>query len=103
MPGRPQARMAIDMHGCMTPFIPPPPPPGVPAPLPILPPCSPNVRVNFMSAARVYDLVAAATPHPITMGSVTVRINSLPAARMGDLVGCGGTIMTGSPNVIVGG
>lgn len=36
-------------------------------------------------------------------GSNKVFINGLPAARIGDPLSCGGTIATGSPNVMIGG
>jgi uncharacterized Zn-binding protein involved in type VI secretion len=72
---------------------------------------SPNVTINFLPAARSTDLHAClmpplAGPHPptpIAMGSKTVLINGLPAARQFDLTGCGATIVTGSPNVQIGG
>lgn len=36
-------------------------------------------------------------------GSSTVFINGLQAARVGDPISCGGTIATGSSNVMIGG
>lgn len=103
--GFPQARVT-DMHGCLLPVPPSPvptPPPGTP--LPILPPCSPNVLVGTLMAARVGDMVTAPVPapHPIAKGSATVLINNMMAARVMDTCGCGGMIMKGEPTVIVGG
>lgn len=71
---------------------------------------SPDVRINFLPAARVTDvhtcaLPPAAGPHPpnaILKGSTTVLINKLPAARQNDPTGCGATIVTGSMNVQIG-
>lgn len=72
---------------------------------------SPNVKINFLQAARATDthaclLPPTAGPHPsnpIAAGSKTVRINGLPAARQFDKTGCGAVIMAGSPNVHIGG
>jgi uncharacterized Zn-binding protein involved in type VI secretion len=36
-------------------------------------------------------------------GSTTVFIEKQPAARMGDKAGCGAAIVTGSPDVFIGG
>lgn len=44
----------------------------------------------------------AHTAH-IASGSSTVIINGLAAARVGDAIDCGGTVATGSPDVIIGG
>jgi uncharacterized Zn-binding protein involved in type VI secretion len=72
---------------------------------------SPNVRINFLSAARAIDVHTCAfpplagphPPNPILNGSKTVMINMLPAARQNDPTGCGATIITGSANVQIGG
>lgn len=72
---------------------------------------STNVFINLMPAARLGDLHIClmpplAGPHggnPIVKGSATVTINGLPAARQFDSTGCGATILTGSPTVIIGG
>lgn len=98
--GKPQARMS-DPHLCNVPVIIVPPAP--PAPMPIMPPCSPTVIVSGLPAARLGDLHASAPPHPIVLGSMTVMINMMPAARMGDLGACGGTIVMGAPTVLTGG
>ena len=70
-----------------------------------------KVLINFLPAARVGDahsclLPPTAGPHPpstIAKGSTTVLIEGKPAARMGDAAGCGATIVTGSPDVMIGG
>jgi uncharacterized Zn-binding protein involved in type VI secretion len=72
---------------------------------------SPDVKINLVCAARATDkhaclLPPLAGPHPsnsIAAGSKTVLINGLPAARQLDLTGCGATIVTGSPDVLIGG
>ena len=71
---------------------------------------SPNVMINFLPAARSTDthvclMPPLAGPHPsnpIAVGSKTVLINGLSAARQFDLAGCGATIITGSPTVLIG-
>ncbi|MAY41464.1 MULTISPECIES: PAAR domain-containing protein [unclassified Neptuniibacter] len=82
-------------HGCF------PPPPIISA--------SPNVFTNGLPAARVSDPAAAhgcssCSPHSraISAGSSTVFINGLPAARLGDAISCGGVIISGSGNVLIG-
>ena len=42
-------------------------------------------------------------PSPIASGSKTVLIGGRPAARIGDATGCGASIITGAPTVLVGG
>ena len=73
---------------------------------------SSTVLVNNLPALRVTDMGIAAACCGTNLwqaksGSSTVFINSLPAHRQTDKVShCGlfpGTLMTGSPNVIVGG
>ena len=63
---------------------------------------SPDVHINGLSAARLTD---AETCHDgkIAQGSSTVRINGLLAARVGDRISCGGQVLSGSPNVRIGG
>ena len=48
---------------------------------------------------------SAHSPHigVIARGSSTVYINNLQAGRIGDPVSCGGAVMEGSSNVIIGG
>jgi uncharacterized Zn-binding protein involved in type VI secretion len=70
-----------------------------------------KVLINFLPAARMGDkhvcvMPPTAGPHPpstIMKGSATVLIEGKPAARIGDTVGCGASITTGSPDVIIGG
>ena len=69
-----------------------------------------NVMTNKRPAARVGD---AFIPHwcpnagchspMVAKGSSKVIINGRPAARLGDRDSCGGVIMTGSSNVLIGG
>lgn len=101
MPGPPQARFG-DTHVCTV-------PPAFVAP--IVPPCSVNVLVNKIGAARMgLDMTATGpvppappVPHPFVKGSATVLINKMPALRIGDLCSNGGPINLGSPNVLTGG
>jgi uncharacterized Zn-binding protein involved in type VI secretion len=74
-------------------------------------PCAVTVKINGLPAARVGDphvcaLPPVAGPHPenaIVKGSATVSIEGKPAARQGDLTGCSAAIVSGSPNVLIGG
>ncbi|WP_254592361.1 type VI secretion system PAAR protein [Pectobacterium polaris] len=74
---------------------------------------SPDVIINGQPAARQGDAVllhgcpcpnAPHDVHPrkIAEGSSTVIINGKPAARIGDSINCGGVIVSGSGNVIIG-
>ncbi|TBW34598.1 hypothetical protein EYW49_17775 [Siculibacillus lacustris] len=91
-----------DAHGCPA------------CPHPVIGPAiagSPNVYVNERPALRVSDPgmhAACCGPNTwkVAAGSSTVLINGLPAARVGDMTAhCGGmgTLVEGSPTVIVGG
>lgn len=73
---------------------------------------SPDVTINGLPAARVGDSLA---PHAcscgeghgthsrtIAAGSSSVLINGKPAARTGDGISCGGVIISGSGDVIIG-
>ena len=94
----PKAARLNDMggpHGCY------PPSPVISA--------SSNVFINGQPAARLGDSVVPhgcsnCPPHPRTIasGSASVFINGRPAARIGDAVNCGGVIISGSANVIIG-
>ena len=98
--GMPAARVT-DMHVCpmVTPGTPPIPHVGGP----ILPPCSEDVLIGDLPAARVSDMATCVgPPDEIVLGSFTVFINDLPAARMFDLTEHGGTIMMGDITVLVG-
>ncbi|MBA0169498.1 PAAR domain-containing protein, partial [Pectobacterium sp. CFBP8739] len=74
---------------------------------------SPDVIINGQPAARQGDTVqlhgclCPNAPHgvhsrKIAEGSSTVIINGKPAARIGDGIHCGGVIISGSGNVIIG-
>jgi uncharacterized Zn-binding protein involved in type VI secretion len=94
----PFAARFTDMHTCPM-FDGPKPHVGGP----ILPPCSTNVLIGFLPAARVTDMaICASAPDVIVKGSSTVMINSLPAARVGDQTAHGGVIVLGCFTVIIG-
>lgn len=65
---------------------------------------STNVLINFRPAARKGDMLVPHHPgiRKITSGSSSVLINGKPAARMLDGVNCGGKIIIGSGNVLIG-
>ncbi len=74
---------------------------------------SSGVFINGIPAARQSDTAATHgcpcpnTPHgshprSISGGSQGVFIDGLPAARVGDAMDCGGTIISGSSDVIIG-
>lgn len=97
-----KSQAAVDAHGCPV------------CPHAVVGPAvkgSPDVMVNGKPALRVGDTgVHAACCGPNTWtaikGSATVLINNMPAHRMGDNdMHCGGpgTLIEGSPDVIVGG
>jgi len=97
----PQARLT-DMHVCpmVTPGVPPIPNVGGP----IIGPCSEDVLVGFLPAARVTDEALCIGPiDVIVKGSTTVLINDLPAARIMDETVHGGMIVMGEFTVLVGG
>ena len=65
---------------------------------------APTVLVCGMAAARVTDLATCSGPtDTIVSGSASVIITGLPAARIGDKTVHGGVIVTGAPNVLIGG
>lgn len=71
---------------------------------PVAGPGAATVLIGGMPAALVGDTcVCAGPPDTIIKGSATVLICGKPAARMGDSTAHGGTIMAGSPMVIIGG
>lgn len=97
-----KSQAPVDAHGCPA------------CPHPAIGPAvqgSPNVLVNNRPALRVGDqgIHAACCGFNMwvaTQGSGTVLINNMPAHRMGDMdQHCGGvgTLIEGSPDVIVGG
>lgn len=95
--GAPAARIS-DMHVCpmITGTV-----PHVGGP--ILPAGAPTVLIGGMPAARVGDMATCTGPPDIIVaGSGTVFIGGIPAARMGDSTAHGGTIVLGSPTVLIG-
>ena len=61
-----------------------------------------TVMINNMPAARVGDMcTCVGPPDTIISGSSTVMIENMPAARMTDSTAHGGTILMGSPNVLI--
>lgn len=65
---------------------------------------APNVVIAGMPAARVSDVaICVGPPDVIVKGSATVLIAGMPAARIGDTTAHGGVIVTGAPNVLIGG
>jgi len=98
----PQAARITDMHVCpmQTPGLPPIPHVGGP----IVGPCVPTVLIGGLPAAVVGDnATCVGPPDSIVSGSATVMIAGRPAARMGDTTAHGGSIVAGSPTVIIGG
>ena len=96
--GQPAARMT-DLHSCpmVTGLV-----PHIGGP--IMPPCAPTVVIGGLPAARITDLAfCAGGPDAILKGSMTVYICGLPAARLGDQTVHGGIILSGCPNVLIGG
>ena len=71
---------------------------------------STNVIINGKSTGPVcaHSFPHGCIVHPahtahIASGSSTVLINGLQAARVGDPIDCGGSVASGSPDVIIGG
>jgi len=98
----PQAARITDMHVCpmQTPGLPPIPHVGGP----IVGPCVATVLIGSLPAAVVGDnATCVGPPDSIVSGSATVMIAGRPAARMGDTTAHGGSIVAGSPTVIIGG
>ncbi|MGA1874897.1 MAG: PAAR domain-containing protein [bacterium] len=96
-----KSQAAADAHGCPA------------CPHPVIGPAvqgSPDVLVNHRPALRVGDMgIHAACCGPniwtATEGSGTVMINNRPAHRQGDKdqhCGASGTLIEGSPDVLVG-
>ena len=71
----------------------------------------PNVLIGGMPAAvfgdtHVCAMPTPAGPHPptpILKGSMTVFIGGRQALRLADLSGCGAPVVSGVPNVLIGG
>ena len=70
---------------------------------PIIGPGAVNVLIAGMPAAVLGDACfCTGPPDTIIAGSATVLIGGKPAARMGDATAHGGTIVLGSPTVLIG-
>jgi uncharacterized Zn-binding protein involved in type VI secretion len=68
-------------------------------------PCISTVSVFVVSlpSVRVGDTaICNGPPDTVITGSSTVFIEGKPAARMGDTTAHGGTIVAGSPTVLIG-
>jgi len=97
----PLAARITDMHVCpmQTPGLPPIPHVGGP----IIGPGVPTVLIDSMPAAVCGDnCTCVGPPDTITKGSATVMIEGKPAARIGDNTAHGGSIVVGSPTVMIG-
>ncbi len=95
----PPAARVGDMHTCPMSDGPKPHVGG-----PIMPPGVPTVLIGGMPAATVSSMATCAgPPDTIIKGSSTVLIGGLPAARIGDQTAHGGVIVSGFPQVDIGG
>lgn len=97
----PPAARLTDLTACpmVTPGTPPVPHVGGP----IIGPCSQNVIICGLPAARVTDKSQCVGPTDLIIkGSINVLINGLMAARIGDPTVHGGKIITGCPTVLIG-
>lgn len=76
-------------------------PPSPPTPVII---GSTNVLINSRPAARKGDMLAPHHPgiRTISEGSGSVKINGKPAARVSDSINCGGKLIIGAFNVLIG-
>lgn len=96
--GQPAARVG-DMHVCPMVNVLIPHVGG-----PLLPPGKPNVMIGGMPAATATGTAVCVGPtDTIVKGSMTVQIGGMPAARMGDNCSHGGSIVSGFPQVMIGG
>lgn len=95
----PPAARLTDMHTCPATTGPVPHVGG-----PIVGPGVPNVLIGGLPAAVIGDqAVCVGPPSVVVRGSATVLIAGRPAARMGDQTAHGGVIVSGLPNVMIGG
>lgn len=95
----PPAARVSDMHTCMqtTGVV-----PHVGGP--ITGPGAATVLIDGMPAACVGDqAVCVGSPDALIIGSATVMVGGKPAVRVGDTTEHGGTIVAGSPTVMIGG
>ena len=71
---------------------------------PVMPPGAPTVLIEGKPAARLGELCTCVGAFDtIANGSTSVLIGGKPAARAGDSTAHGGTILTGSNTVLIGG
>lgn len=71
---------------------------------PIIGPGEATVLIVSIPAAVVGDnCVCVGPPATIVKGSATVLIGGKPAARLGDTTSHGGSIVLGTPTVMIGG
>ncbi|MBX3436564.1 MAG: PAAR domain-containing protein [Planctomycetaceae bacterium] len=71
---------------------------------PIAGPGAATVLINSMPASIVGDTcVCVGPPDKTVKGSGTVMLKGKPAVRLGDQTDHGGTIVLGSPTVLIGG
>ena len=95
----PPAARLTDMHTCPMCTGPVPHVGG-----PIASPGVPNVMIGYLPASVLGDMcICVGPPDSIVKGSATVLIGNKPAARLGDQTSHGGVIVSGMPNVLVGG
>jgi uncharacterized Zn-binding protein involved in type VI secretion len=74
-------------------------------------PGTPTVLIVGMPAASSGDLHSCAMPptagphppSPFPKGSTSVRIGGRQALRQNDVAGCGASIVSGAPTVLIGG
>jgi Uncharacterized conserved protein len=99
MPGAARLGDTAGGHGCFPPTL--------------VTSASAGVMINGQPAARLSDAAAPhgcpcpKTPHghhgrQIAVGSPGVMIDGKPAARIGDALNCGGVLISGSGDVIIG-
>ena len=96
----PPAARVSDPHTCplQSPTVPPVPHVGGP----ILGPGAPTVLIGGLPAAVLGDSCACVgPPDTIVAGSTKVLIKGKPAARQGDQTAHGGTVTSGSPQVMI--
>ncbi|MEM7260140.1 MAG: PAAR domain-containing protein, partial [Pseudomonadota bacterium] len=63
-----------------------------------------TVLINKLPAAVLGDsATCVGPPDTIIKGSATVLVSGKPAARLGDSTAHGGSIVIGSPDVLIGG
>ena len=66
-------------------------------------PGSPTVLISSLPAAKITDMpVCIGPPDIIIESSTSVLICNIPIARMGDSTAHGGTVVIGSPTVMIG-